>query len=96
MTIFFSAVVFVVLPDYPKSPRSNRWLTAREQEFIEIRLPNNAPLTSDPVFAKKEVIASLKSPLMWSFTLSQMLVNFGNYALTWYLPTIVTNLGKLF
>lgn len=25
--------------------------------------------------------------------LSQMLVNFGNYALTWYLPTIVTNLG---
>lgn len=25
--------------------------------------------------------------------LSQMLVNMGGYALTWYLPTITTNLG---
>lgn len=94
-TIFFAGVVFVYLPDYPKSPRSSRWLTVREQEFIEVRLPENAPKTEDPDFSMKEVIASLKSPLIWSFMLSQMLVNFGNYALTWYLPTIVTNLGKL-
>ncbi|RAO68140.1 uncharacterized protein BHQ10_004152 [Talaromyces amestolkiae] len=92
-TILFSAVVYFVLPDYPKSPSSDKWLTKREQEFIETRLPENAPLTSDPIFSKKEVIASLKTPTIWSFMLSQMLVNMGGYALTWYLPTITTNLG---
>ncbi|KUL82231.1 hypothetical protein ZTR_09282 [Talaromyces verruculosus] len=92
-TILFSAVVYFVLPDYPKSPSSDKWLTKREQEFIETRLPENAPLTSDPIFSKKEVIASVKTPTIWSFMLSQMLVNMGGYALTWYLPTITTNLG---
>ena len=44
-TIFFAGLVFWFLPDYPKSPRSDRFLTKREQEFIEARLPENAPLT---------------------------------------------------
>ena len=92
-TILFAGAVYWFLPDYPKSPRSKRWLTEREQEFIEARLPENAPLTSDPAFSKKEIVVTLKSPLIWSFTLSQTLVNLGGYALTWYLPTIVTNLG---
>lgn len=92
-TILFSAVVFFVLPDYPKSPRSNKWLSKREQEFIEARLSDNAPLTNDPAFSEKEIIAALRSPHMWVFTLSQMLVNTGGYALNWYLPTITTSLG---
>ncbi|ORY67503.1 high-affinity nicotinic acid transporter [Pseudomassariella vexata] len=92
-TIFFAAIVFAVLPDYPKSQRSNKWLTPREQEFIEAQLPENAPLTNDPNFSKKEIVSTLTSPLIWSFVLSQTLVNFGGYSLTWYLPTIVTNLG---
>jgi hypothetical protein len=71
-----------VLPDYPKSPSSDKWLTNREQEFIETRLPENAPLISDPIFSKKEVFASLKTPTVWSFMLSQMLVNMDGYALT--------------
>lgn len=93
VTILFSAIVFFVLPDYPKSPRSHKWLTEREREFIEARLPENAPLTSDPNFSRKEIRATLKSSLIWSFTLSQTLVNLGGYSLTWYLPTIITNLG---
>jgi len=68
-------------------------LTKREQEFIETRLPENAPRTDDPWFSKKELIASLRTPTIWSFMLSQALVNMGNYALTWYLPTITTSLG---
>ncbi|KAK2774499.1 high-affinity nicotinic acid transporter [Colletotrichum kahawae] len=75
------------------SPRSDRWFTKREQEFIEARLPENAPLTNDPDFSKKEIFAVLKTLLIWSFMLSQTLINIGGYALTWYLPTIVTNLG---
>ncbi|KAL1885674.1 hypothetical protein Plec18167_001169 [Paecilomyces lecythidis] len=92
-TILFSAVVWLVLPDYPKSPRSNKWLTPREQEFIEARLPESAPVTSDPAFKKEEVIEALKTPSMWSFMLSQFLVNLGGYSLSWYLPTITTSLG---
>ncbi|KAL0767881.1 hypothetical protein CaCOL14_008856 [Colletotrichum acutatum] len=92
-TIVFSGVVFWLLPDYPKSPRSSRFLTEREQEFVEARLPENAPLTNDPDFAGKEIWAVLRTPLIWSFMLSQTLINIGGYALTWYLPTIVTNLG---
>ncbi|TDZ33810.1 MFS transporter prlL [Colletotrichum spinosum] len=92
-TVLFSGAVFWHLPDYPKSPRSDRWFTRREQEFIEARLPENAPLTNDPDFSKREIVAVLRTPLIWSFMLSQTLINIGGYALTWYLPTIVTNLG---
>jgi hypothetical protein len=81
------------LPDYPKSPRSNKWLTPREQDFIEARLPESAPRTSDPAFSKREVVATLKKPIIWSFMLSQFLVNLGGYSLSWYLPTITTSLG---
>jgi hypothetical protein len=92
-TIIFSGVVWFVLPDYPKSPRSNKWLSEREQNFIEIRLSENAPLTDDPVFTKSEIVGSLKTPIIWAFMISQMLVNLAGYALQWYLPTITTNLG---
>ncbi|KAF2795750.1 high-affinity nicotinic acid transporter [Melanomma pulvis-pyrius CBS 109.77] len=93
VTILFSGVVWWYLPDYPKSPSSNRWFSEREQEFIETRLPENAPLTSDPNFSAKEIKSILGKWLIWSFMLSQTLVNLGGYALTWYLPTIITNLG---
>ncbi|KAH7392484.1 high-affinity nicotinic acid transporter [Pyrenochaeta sp. MPI-SDFR-AT-0127] len=92
-TILFSGVVWYYLPDFPKSPRSNRWFTQREQEFIETRLPENAPMTSDPNFSSKEIKGVLGEWLIWSFMLSQTLVNLGGYALTWYLPTIITGLG---
>ncbi|OAA65325.1 high-affinity nicotinic acid transporter [Niveomyces insectorum RCEF 264] len=92
-TVLFSLVVYFCLPDYPKSPRSRRWLTEREQEFLEARLSENAPLTSDPAYSWKEIKHTLGHWLIWSFLLSQTLVNLGGYALTWYLPTIITNLG---
>lgn len=76
-TILFSGVVWYYLPDYPKSPRSDRWFTKREQEFIETRLPENAPLTSDPNFSSKEIKSVLSKALIWSFMLSQTLVNLG-------------------
>ncbi|KAI9829510.1 MAG: hypothetical protein M1819_006330 [Sarea resinae] len=93
MTILFSILVFFVLPDYPKSARSNKWLTPREQEFIEQRLTSNAPLTKDAAFSKDEIIASLLDPRTYAFMLSQTLVNLGGYGLSWYLPTITTDLG---
>ncbi|KFY12870.1 hypothetical protein V492_03606 [Pseudogymnoascus sp. VKM F-4246] len=92
-TILFSFVVYFVLPDYPKSPRSNSWLTPREQDYLETRLSENAPKTDDAEFDKSEIIASLRNPRTYSFMLSQILLNFGGYGLSWQLPTVTTSLG---
>ncbi|KAK3329132.1 MFS transporter [Apodospora peruviana] len=92
-TILFSAVVYFVLPDYPKSPRSASWLTPREQEYLERRLSENAPRTSDSHFDKSEIIASLTNPRTYAFMVSQVFMNFGGYALSWQLPTVTTSLG---
>ncbi|EXJ79705.1 hypothetical protein A1O3_07988 [Capronia epimyces CBS 606.96] len=92
-TILFAGVVYLVLPDYPKSKRSAKWLTPREQEYLELRLTDNAPRTDEPAFNKAEVLASLKDPRTYAFCLSQILMNLGGYGLQWQLPTVTTNLG---
>lgn len=92
-TILFSFVVYFVLPDYPKSPRSNRWLTPREQQYIEVRLSANAPRTDEANFSKDEVVTSLLDLRMYAFMLCQILINFGGFGLSWQLPTVVTSLG---
>ena len=32
-----AVVVYFVLPDYPKSPCTSKWLNAHEQEYLEVR-----------------------------------------------------------
>lgn len=89
----FAGVIYLILPDYPKSPRSSSWLTPEEQEYLELRLPRNAPRTHDPVFSIDEILASVKDPKIVGFTLSQFLLNIAGYGLSWQLPTITTSLG---
>ncbi|KAE8441803.1 hypothetical protein EG329_004316 [Mollisiaceae sp. DMI_Dod_QoI] len=92
-SVLFSGVVWFLLPDYPRSKRSNSWLTEREQMFVEYRLSENAPKTHDAAFSKEEAVLSLKDIKLWSFMTSQILINLGGYGLNWFLPTITTNLG---
>ncbi|KAL4881735.1 major facilitator superfamily domain-containing protein [Aspergillus karnatakaensis] len=92
-TILFAGVVYFVLPDWPKSPRTSKWLTPREQEYVEARLSENAPKTDDSNLAVNEIIAALKDPRTYSFMIQQLLINFAGYALSWQLPTITTSLG---
>lgn len=92
-TVLFSAVIFFVLPDYPKSPRSSKWLTAEEQEYIELRLSTNAPKTADKTFDFQEIVTSLKDPKLLGFTIAQFFINMAGYGLSWQLPTITTSLG---
>lgn len=84
-TILLGGVVWFVLPDYPKSATSNKWLSPREQEYLEARLSENAPRTNEHSFSKQEVFTSLKDPRTYGFMFSQLLLNLGGYALTWFL-----------
>lgn len=93
VTILFSALIYFILPDYPKSPRSAKWLMPQEQEYLEIRLSENAPRTDDPAFKLSEVIDSVKDPKIYLFTACQFLLNIAGYGLSWQLPTITTSLG---
>lgn len=92
-TMLFAFLVDIWLPDYPKSPRSQKWVTPREQEYLEARLSENAPLTGDPAFSKAELVASLKDPRTYSFGLQLFLSNFATFGLSWQLPTVTTSLG---
>lgn len=92
-TVLWGLVIVLVLPDYPRSPRSNKWLTPREQEYLELRLTANAPKTSDPIFSRVEVMSCLKDPRTYTFMISQFMTNFAGYGLSWQLPTITTDLG---
>lgn len=92
-TMLFAIAVFFVLPDWPQSERSSKWLTKREQDYISARLSENAPQTKDANFKAPEVWDSLKDPRSFSFMVSQLLINFAGYALSWQLPTITTSLG---
>ncbi|KAL4790916.1 major facilitator superfamily domain-containing protein [Aspergillus venezuelensis] len=92
-TMAFAGLVWIVYPDYPRSARTEKWLTPREQEFIEMRLTENAPKTQDEPFSWWEVVATLKDLRMWSFMLAYVCMNTGGFGLTWFLLIITTNLG---
>jgi hypothetical protein len=70
--MLFAGLVLVILPDYPKSERTGKWLTEREQTFVELRLSENAPKTHDADFSKEEAVLSLKDIKLWSFMVSQV------------------------
>lgn len=74
-TLVFAGFVYAFLPDYPKSSRTAKWLTPREQDFVEARLSENAPKTSDKFFSKEETIRELKDLKVWTFMASQVRVN---------------------
>lgn len=84
-TMAFAFLVWFLCPDYPRSERTGRWLTPREQKFVEYRLSSNAPVTSDAAFSGKESVETLKDPRLWAFMLTQVLMNTGGFGLSWFL-----------
>ncbi|KAL4962065.1 major facilitator superfamily domain-containing protein [Aspergillus stella-maris] len=93
ITIVFCPFIYFILPDYPKSPSSSKWLTPDEQEYLELRLSDNAPRADEPDFSLREIVLALKDPKMYLFTTCQFLLNIAGYGLSWQLPTITTSLG---
>lgn len=74
-------------------PEQASWLTDTEKRFLQARLPANAPRSSEDNFKLSEIIESLKDQRLWLFTFIWATKTIGGSGLSFYLPTIVANLG---
>ncbi|CAH0058411.1 unnamed protein product [Clonostachys solani] len=74
-------------------PEQAKWLTDKEKRFLQARLPANAPRSSESDFNMSEIWESLKDQRLWWFTLIWATKTIGGSGLSFYLPTIVADLG---
>ena len=74
-------------------PETAKWLTEREKQFIQARLPSNAPRASEQHFQLREVIDSLKDRRLWLFTAIWATFTVGTNGVTFYQSTVIANLG---
>ncbi|KAI8317532.1 MFS transporter prlL [Colletotrichum sp. SAR11_240] len=90
ITIAFGASLWWILPDFPEQAS---WLTDTEKRFLQARLPANSPRSSEAHFNIREILESLKDQRLWWFTLVWATKTVGGSGLSFYLPTIVADLG---
>ncbi|KAJ0271478.1 hypothetical protein COL940_011001 [Colletotrichum noveboracense] len=74
-------------------PEQASWLTDTEKRFLQARLPANSPRSSEAHFNIREILESLKDQRLWWFTLVWATKTVGGSGLSFYLPTIVADLG---
>lgn len=106
-TILIGVAIFFFLPDCEYTQRcfqlfvSNvslvppqaKWLTDREKQFIQARLPGNSPQAKEANFKWQEILVVLKDPKTWLFTACWAFFTVGTTGLQFYLPTVIVNLG---
>lgn len=90
ITIAFGIALWFVLPNFPEQAT---WLTAKEKEFLQGRLPANAPRSDESHFKASEILEALKDSRMWLFTLVWATLTVGTSGLAFYQPTVIANLG---
>lgn len=74
-------------------PGNTKWLSPVESAFLQARLPDNAPRSSEKNFVWKEVTSTLKDKRLWLFTISWALMTCGKNGIDFYRPSIVANMG---
>ncbi len=74
-------------------PPTAKWLTDKEKAFIQARLPPNAPRAEEMNFNLSEITAALKDKRLWLFTLIWATFTIGTNGVTFYQPTVISNLG---
>ncbi|GAA5900218.1 hypothetical protein JCM6882_002277 [Rhodosporidiobolus microsporus] len=84
------ALIWFFFPNYPEDAP---FLTPAERQLVISRLPPNANRKEHKSFDKKEIVATLKDPLLYAFTGIQMFSNLGTYGLQWWLPTTIASFG---
>ncbi|KAH7268685.1 major facilitator superfamily domain-containing protein [Fusarium solani] len=89
-TILLGIIVYLVLPDFPNTAR---WMSQAEKDFIQARLPINAPRAAEKDFDWTEFWQTLKDPKLWLFLLCWAFYTIGTTGLQFYQPTVIANLG---
>ncbi|KPM38314.1 hypothetical protein AK830_g8213 [Neonectria ditissima] len=89
-TIVLGIIVYVVLPDFPDTAG---WMSQTEKDFIQARLPVNAPRAAEKDFDGKEFWRTLKDLKLWLFLLCWAFYTVGTTGLQFYQPTVIANLG---
>lgn len=74
-------------------PNTASWMSQEEKDFIQARLPINAPRAAEKDFDWKEFWQTLKDPKLWLFLLCWAFYTIGTTGLQFYQPTVIANLG---
>ncbi|ASN20159.1 MFS transporter [Arthrobacter sp. YN] len=73
----------------PESPATARWLNPREKEMVAQDLAKDLPVKGGHTFRD-----GLRSPRAWLLGLAYISMPFSGYVVTFFLPTILTELSK--
>ena len=90
VTICFSIIVFLYLPDSPYSKRFH--LTDDEKQTVTARIADNNVLCISHI-QWNQVIESLKEPRYWCLLLLMVISNLPNGAITVFSSQLIKDLG---
>lgn len=74
-------------------PDTAGWMSQTEKDFIQARLPMNAPRAAEKDFDGKEFWRTLKDLKLWLFLFCWAFYTVGTTGLMFYQPTVIANLG---
>jgi MFS family permease len=74
-------------------PSTASWLSDKEKAFTQARLPSNSPRAAEANFNLRELITTLKNKRIWLFLFCWAFFTIGTTGLTFYQPTVISNLG---
>ncbi|KXS13386.1 MFS general substrate transporter [Gonapodya prolifera JEL478] len=89
-SILSGILTWFILPDFPHTAK---WLTDEEKAWCEGRMGANAPSAHSKHFDKKEFMEVMTNPHSYMYTFIYLSNNIASQALTFWLPTIIKNLG---
>ncbi|KAI1826439.1 major facilitator superfamily domain-containing protein [Xylaria intraflava] len=89
-TILAGIITWFALPDFPDTAS---WLTDKERDFIQARLPHNSPRAAEQNLNIREIWGDLKDMRLWLFTLIWALFTVGTSGVRFYQPTVIADLG---
>ncbi|UST56663.1 MFS transporter [Pseudomonas moraviensis] len=87
-TVILGALAYFLLSD---SFANAKWLTAHERSVLEA--DHAEDLANKPKTATDSLLAVFKNPAIWAFGLIYFCIQSGVYAINFWLPSIIKNLG---
>ncbi|OCF32499.1 hypothetical protein I317_06825 [Kwoniella heveanensis CBS 569] len=88
--IVLLVILYFWMPDFPEDCK---WLTPEEQQWIVGRLPAGSSRANDRNFDVQELKDAFKSLTNLTFATMVVIYNTGALGMTFWLPTIIANLG---